>query len=139
MNWFSWLFILIPVMRIVNGQGKLLRMATKERLNQESMMILQQKQMMMMYKYQQLMQLKMPLEQLKRVNNFNKWNIANLQRENNEFKMQIVHLLLIKPSRTVDIYTCCRQQLKYETEKLKRKSAMKSGKKGPKRAKKRIK
>eukprot|EP01083_Nonionella_stella_P309251 1094511_1 len=92
MNWFSWLFILIPVMRIVNGQGKLLRMATKERLNQESMMILQQKQMMMMYKYQQLMQLKMPLEQLKRVNNFNKWNIANLQRENNEFKMQIVHL-----------------------------------------------
>eukprot|EP01083_Nonionella_stella_P190376 705065_1 len=121
MNWFSWLFILIPVMRIVNGQGKLLRMATKERLNQESMMILQQKQMMMMYKYQQLMQLKMPLEQLKRVNNFNKWNIANLQRENNEFKMQIV------------------QQLKYETEKLKRKSAMKSGKKGPKRAKKRIK
>eukprot|EP01083_Nonionella_stella_P069172 184237_1 len=125
MNWFTWLFILIRVMSIVNGQGmprgtgKLIRMATKERLNQESMMILQQKQMMMMYKYQGLSGLKMPVEQLKRLNNFNKWQIENLKKQNNEFKNEIVHL-------QGEV-----QQIKYDTEKIKRETAIKKRQKNP--------
>eukprot|EP01083_Nonionella_stella_P117600 350672_1 len=118
MNWFPWLFILIHVF-LVNGEeffkgtGKLIRMATKERLNRESMMLLRQKQMMMMYKYQGLSGLKLPVEQLKRLNNFNKWQIENLKKQNNEFKDEIVHL-------QGEV-----QQIKYDTEGIKQRTAIK--------------
>eukprot|EP01083_Nonionella_stella_P099553 279920_1 len=129
MNCFTWLFILIHVMCIVDGQGfrqgtgKLLRMATKERLNQESMMILRQKEMMNWLKYQQLWGLEMPLAQLKRLNNYNKWNIEHLKRENNELKSRIVNL-------QAEI-----QQIKYDTETLKKENSVRSKKSNLKKLK----